>query len=169
MVGTAGSTLASRLLRSLAIGVVRGILYYVLVVYFAPMVSYYLYTTALTPLLGEGEVSPPTLPLSKQAFLAAGFLFLGLSVAASTLTGTIAEPIIRAVSAILGFAFLLLILWGGTFHAEAAVGNASLIVTMDLKPIVIIYFVFITVPSVFLPLLWFLVKKAHSGEMHSIK
>ena len=169
MTGTNGSTLVSRLLRSLAVGIVKGALYYVLVVYFAPMVSYYLYTTALTPLLGGGEVSPPTLPLSRQAFLAAGFLFLGLSIAASTLTGTIAEPIIRAVSAILGFAFLLLILWGGMLHAEATVGDASLIVTMDLKPIVITYFIFITVPSVILPLLWFLVRKAHSGEMHSIK
>jgi hypothetical protein len=159
----------SRLLRSIAVGVVKGIAYYILVVYFAPMISYYLYTTALTPFMGGGEVSPPALPLSRQAFLAAGLLFLGLSVAASALTGTVVEPIIRAVSAILGFAFLLLILWGGTLHAEAVVEGAKLTVTMDLKPIVITYFVFVTVPSVILPLAWFLVRKAHSGEMHSLK
>lgn len=160
-----GRSFTERLARSLAAGVVKGVAYYLLVVYVSPLLSYYLYTAALAPLAGGAAGAPVALPLPRKAFLAAGFLFLGLSVAASALAGTLAEPLIRALSAVLGFAFLLLILWGGVLRAQTSFEDTSLSITLDLRPLAVTYFVFVTIPSVILPLVWYLVGKAHSGEM----
>ncbi|GAB6148803.1 hypothetical protein [Stetteria hydrogenophila] len=161
----AGGRLVARILRSTASGVARGLAYYVLVVHVAPALAGLLYSAAATPLtpLQAGR-APAAAPLSGREILAAGFIFLGLATAASALEDTIAAPLLRALSALLGFAYTLAILWGGTLHARAEAGGAVFTVTLDLKPLAITYFTFVTVPSAVLPMVSHLVRKAHEGE-----
>ncbi len=150
----------SRLAGSLAWGIVKGVAYYFLIVYVSPRVSVYLYqAVAAEPV----DVAPP---LPSRALLAAGFLFIGISVAASALRDTIAAPLLRAVSAVLAFIFVFLILWDGKVEASLEEGGVTVYASLDLGTIIAVYFVFITVPGVILPLVWLLLEKASRGTGH---
>jgi len=149
-----------RLASSLALGVVKGVAYYVLVVYVSPLVSVYLYrAVAAEPV----AVEPP---LPRGSLLAAGFLFIGLSVAASALRDTIAAPLIRAVSAILAFIFVFLVLWGGVVSASLEEAGVEIHVFLDLRNLLSVYFIFVTIPGIVLPFVWFMLEKAAEGRGH---
>ena len=151
----------ARLVRSVAWGVVKGVIFYLVVVKVSPLISASLYASL------SRDIQNLVLPAPRGVFLASGFLFIGLSTAAAALRGTIAEPLIRAVTAVIAFAFTALVLWGGALDVTVQEYGASLRVYLDLKPLLVTYFVFVTVPGALLPLVWYYYARAEAGDAHS--
>ncbi len=78
------------------------------------------------------------------------FLFMGLSLAATALRGTIYSPLIGALESILGFAVVVYLLDGGIVSVSLNYGG-PISVTLDLSPILMEIFLFFTLPGVVLP------------------
>ena len=77
-------------------------------------------------------------------------LFIGLSLAATALKGTIYSPLIGALESILGFAVILYFMNGGIIEASLNYGG-PVTVMLDISPILWEIFLFFTIPGVVLP------------------
>ncbi len=77
-------------------------------------------------------------------------LFIGLSLAATALKGTIYSPLIGALESILGFAIILYFMNGGVITASLNYGG-PVTVTLDISPILWEIFLFFTMPGAILP------------------
>jgi len=89
------------------------------------------------------------------------FLFMGLSLTATALRGTIYSPLIGALESILGFAVVVYFLDGGIVSVSLDYGG-PISVTLDLSPILMEVFLFFTLPGVVLPFVEYFLKRSGS-------
>lgn len=88
-------------------------------------------------------------------------LFLGIATAARALSGTIYEPLLRALNALIAFYLLLYFTNGGRLEITGInVGGALVDVSLDVSVPLIIVLLFATLPGIVSPFIEFLEKWA---------
>ncbi len=85
-------------------------------------------------------------------------LFIGLSLAATAMKGTIYSPLIGALESILGFEIILYFMNGGIIEASLNYGG-PITVMLDISPILWEIFLFFTIPGVILPFVEYFVRR----------
>ncbi len=114
---------------------------------------YWLLFTLLIPILVDkflGGLPQIKLMQTEGNLTIIMLLFIGLSLAATALKGTIYSPLIRALESILGFEVVLYFMDGGVIRASLDYGG-PIIIMLDISPILWEIFLFFTVPGVILP------------------
>ncbi len=139
----------NRVLGALREGILWGLYYWLLFAIVIPRL--------VDTFLG-GLVSETTSP-SEGELTWLIFLFLGLSIAADALRGTIYSPLIGALESILGFAVVVHFLNGGAISVSLNLGG-PISVTLDLSPVLMEIFLFFTLPGVVLPFVEYFMKEA---------
>ncbi|MDK2384524.1 MAG: hypothetical protein QI199_06940 [Candidatus Korarchaeota archaeon] len=138
-----------RLTDVLAEGILWGVYYWLLFAVIIPLL--------VNRLLG-GIVSEVIVPETGE-LTGLIFLFMGLSLAAAALRGTIYSPLIGALESILGFAVVVYFLDGGVVSVSLDYGG-PISVTLDLSPILMEVFLFFTLPGVVLPFVEYFIKRS---------
>ncbi len=140
-----------RLTDVLAEGILWGVYYWLLFAVIIPLL--------VNRLLG-GIASEVIVPETGE-LTGLVFLFMGLSLAATALRGTIYSPLIGALESILGFAVVVYFLDGGVVSVSLDYGG-PISVTLDLSPILMEVFLFFTLPGVVLPFVEYFLKRSGS-------
>ena len=140
-----------RLADILVKGVLWGAYYWLLFAVIIPLL-----VNRLLGGIASGVIVPETGELTGLIFL-----FMGLSLAATALRGTIYSPLIGALESILGFAVVVYFLDGGVVSVSLDYGG-PISVTLDLSPILMEVFLFFTLPGVVLPFVEYFLRRSDS-------
>jgi len=125
-------------------------------------VYYWLLFAVIIPLMVNrllGEIASEVIVPETGELTGLIFLFMGLSLAATALRGTIYSPLIGALESILGFAVVVYFLDGGIVSVSLDYGG-PISVTLDLSPILMEVFLFFTLPGVVLPFVEYFLKRS---------
>jgi hypothetical protein len=149
------TSLIRRLALSLTVGAVEGVAYYIVLVEVTPRLLDYL----------EASLGAPSPALqSSRSLVLAGFMFIGLAVAARSLQGHIAGALISSLTSLLSFIFLAYLMHGGVVSIEGyRSGNVVMSASLDLTPLLIVVFLFYTIPGMILPVVDHFFRAAEEG------
>ena len=124
-------------------GLLEGFILWSLYSYVVPLVFQRLMTTVPQARYYVKSMIPSTEYLI--TYLA---FFVGLSTAASILSGTVYGPILITLLNVVGFFILLSILRGGVIEWSLIADKTRIDVCIDISVIIVVIFAFITIPSI---------------------
>jgi len=134
---------AGRIAKAVAYGAV-GMLFYVLMyLYLLPRAI-----AGLTGDLGSGIAEAAS---NRDVLLTFAVFFLGLSAAARALRGSIYQPLLHAISSLVGFFVLLYFTNGGVLESTIGSSGGTMRVMLDISPVLYVVFFFMTVPGIIIP------------------
>ncbi len=135
---------AEELVKRTISGIIEAIIIILIYLYLFPLVLNKLYSTF--------GYSYSLFGPSKNVYLAALIIIVGLGITSKILRGSILSPVLRAAANMIGIIYVLSLMGNGVITVEGLQsGGYTLDVTFDLSPIMIIFFAFFAVPGVIMP------------------
>lgn len=136
-------TIAGKIIGAIAHGAIGMIFYVLLYLYILPK--------AITGLAGDLASQVAEAATNTEVLLTFAVFFLGLSTAARALRGSIYQPLLHAISSLVGFFVLLYFTNGGVLDSTIQSGEGMMHIMLDLSPVLYVVFFFMTVPGIVIP------------------
>ncbi|MCE4624508.1 MAG: hypothetical protein F7C35_01405 [Desulfurococcales archaeon] len=139
-------------------GVIEGLLAIIIYIYLLPQLFMYIYEKL-------GYSGYPGYDIVSSKYLTFIILILGLSTTAKILKKTIFDPILRASANMFGILFVISFLGSGSFTLKnLPAGDFKADITLDLSPLLTVFFIFFVVPSVIAPFIDYFYEMSQSEE-----